>query len=355
MPADPRDGLVAQLRLSQEESVTVHALELRMMWRDIEGERRAKTKARKRARIDAFHQEFVKSVDAALSDQHEPPPITLFDPDVVRKRAQAVTERSRALIILIELMTFNPWFPDLRWDASTRKKSIRTAVEDLGGLTDDDRVIAEREFEALLVQIKRKQIRWGRVAALSVVGLGAGAATAGWAAPAVGALIGGSMGLAGAAATSAGLAMLGGGSIAAGGFGVVGGTILVTGVGGIFGAGTLGTAARFSRVGNAAILADAIKLDLVAKLVLATAEDRDQKIRRVAESLQQRINEFSDKINLLSERISTLKSERDRLTEENRQLREEIAQLREERDNAAMAKAALEVVRDRIPVGADHD
>lgn len=46
-------------------------------------------------------------------------------------------------------------------------------------------------------------------------------------ATALGAAIGGSMGLSGAAATSAGLAWLGGGSLAAGGFGMAGGTILV--------------------------------------------------------------------------------------------------------------------------------
>ena len=65
------------------------------------------------------------------------------------------------------------------------------------------------------------------IAAATAVVLTAGAA----AAPLVatfGTWIGGTMGLSGAAATSAGLALLGGGSIASGGFGMVGGATLVT-------------------------------------------------------------------------------------------------------------------------------
>lgn len=144
--------------------------------------------------------------------------------------------------------------------------------------------------------------------------------------------------------------MLGGGSLAAGGFGVFGGTILVTGVGGVFAASAAGATARFSRIGSAQVVADAIKLDLLAKLVLADAQDHDQKLRRVAEGLQSRINEFSDKINLLSERIANLKAENRRLDDENRSLKDELADLRADRAEAEKTRATLEVVLDRLPV-----
>lgn len=62
------------------------------------------------------------------------------------------------------------------------------------------------------------------------------AVTAGVAAPAIGTMIGGYLGLSGAAATSAGLALLGGGALSVGGFGMLGGTIVVIGGGGILGA-----------------------------------------------------------------------------------------------------------------------
>ena len=60
--------------------------------------------------------------------------------------------------------------------------------------------------------------------------------TGGLAAPAVGAALGGMMGLSGAAAASAGLATLGGGSLAAGGLGMAGGAAVVSGVAGTVGA-----------------------------------------------------------------------------------------------------------------------
>ena len=72
--------------------------------------------------------------------------------------------------------------------------------------------------------------------------LGVGAAcvlTGGLAAPAIGAAVGGIMGLSGAAATSAGLAAIGGGALAAGGLGMAGGTAIIEAVAG--GAGLVGT------------------------------------------------------------------------------------------------------------------
>ena len=63
------------------------------------------------------------------------------------------------------------------------------------------------------------------------------ALTGGAAAPFIGGIIGGVMGLSGAAAVSAGLAFLGGGAIAAGGLGMVGGTIALIGGGAILGSG----------------------------------------------------------------------------------------------------------------------
>ena len=53
-------------------------------------------------------------------------------------------------------------------------------------------------------------------------------ATGGLAAPFVGSMVGGAMGLSGAAATSAGLAAIGGGAIAVGGGGMAAGTAIVT-------------------------------------------------------------------------------------------------------------------------------
>lgn len=340
------DDLASQLQLSADEMTALHALRLQMMQLDVQRERRQKVREQKQNLIHQIHDAFLQDL---VANGDEIPDLDLFSASVASELARAVDRRSRAMILLIELMTFNPWFPSLSWVNAARKEALQSATEQLGGASQDDFDSAVAEFDALMKQLKRKSIKWGRVAAMSVVGLGVGVVTAGWAAPIVGGAIGGTLGLSGAAATSAGLAMLGGGSIAAGGFGVLGGTILVTGVSGVFAAGAAGATTRFSRIGAAAVVADAIKLDLLAKLVLADSQDRDQKLRRVAEGLQNRINDFSEKINLLSERIATLKSDNTRLRAENGSLKEELATLREERTSAENAKATLEVVLDRLP------
>ena len=347
------DDLAAQLELSSNEVIILHALRLQMMESDLNRERRDGNAERKRAVLAQFHQEFL----AALKDAGEKlPAADLFAADSAADLAGAVHLRSRAMILLIDLMTFDPWPDKLGWAKGAREDALQSAADMLAGVSQSDFDSAVKEFDALLRQLKRKSIKWGRVAAATAVGLGAGVLTAGWAAPVVGGAIGASLGLTGAAATSAGLALLGGGSLAAGGFGVFGGTILLTGVGGVFVAGAAGATARFSRVGAAQVMADAIKMDLLAKLVIADSVDRDQKLRRVAEGLQSRINEFSDKINLMSERIATLRAEkklaeddRNRVSDENRVLKEEIAKLREDVAEAEKAKGTLEVVLDRLP------
>lgn len=347
------DDLAAQLKMSSRELVTLHALRLQMMESDLSRERKEANTERKRAVLDQFHREFLAAFDASGG---EPPAADLFAAGTAADLAGAVHLRSRAMILLIDLMTFNPWPVNLGWAKGAREDALQSAADMLAGVSQSDFDAATAEFEALLRQLKRKSIKWGRVAAATAVGLGAGVLTAGWAAPVVGGAIGASLGLTGAAATSAGLALLGGGSLAAGGFGVFGGTILITGVGGAFVAGAAGATARFSRVGAAQVMADAIKMDLLAKLVIADSEDRDQKLRRVAEGLQNRINEFSDKINLMSERITILKAEKKlveddhkRVSEENRTLKEEITKLREDVAEAETARGTLEVVLDRLP------
>jgi len=340
------DGLADQLTLTESELTTLHALRLQMMRTDIARERREVTRENKQRISNAIHTEFLVEMRSAGYKLRSS---DLSEPGAPPRLAGGVQSRSRAMIVLIDLMTFSPWLPSMKWVASARSDSLQLAAEQLAGLSSDDLDVATKEFDALMRQLRRKSIKWGRVAMVSAVGLGVGVATAGAAAPAIGGLIGASLGLSGAAASSAGLAMLGGGTIAAGGFGMFGGTILVSGVGGVFGAGAAGATARFSRIGSAQIAADAIKLDLLAKLVLADAPDRDQKLRRVAEGLQSRINEYSEKISLLTERIVTLKAENKRLGDENRALRDELADLRAARAEAEKTKATLEVVRDRLP------
>ncbi|MFC4942528.1 hypothetical protein [Pseudonocardia sp. GCM10023141] len=258
-----------------------------------------------------------------------------------------VTSRSRAMLMMIELCAYQPWGEDAAWVARARRDALTTISGHLSALRPGDLQAVTEEFASVSRAVSRRNVRWGRLVAASAAGLVLGVATMGVAAPLIGAAVGGALGMSGAAATSAGLAFLGGGSLAAGGLGMAGGTALLTGVGAIGGAGAVAAGARWSGWSAGQIVIEAIKLDVVTRLVILDAEGDDEKARRVVEGLQARLDEVTTKIGLLSERLSGLRAENRLLTAENERLR---TQLEAERDDAAMAEAALQVVIDRFPV-----
>lgn len=355
-----------QFKLSTLELFALHALRRQIMRTDLRQEKNPKARERKRKIIRHQHSEFLAAMEP-VDDESLIAQVNIAD--AAKRLAGQIDKRSRAMILLVDLMTFNPWQPEDKWVPAARKEALKAAADQLAGVNADDLTAATKEFDALSKELRQKSIKWGRVAAIGVVGAAVGIATGGLAAPYIGGMIGASMGLSGAAATSAGLAALGGGSLAAGGFGVFGGTILVGGVGGVVAGGAAGAATRYSPAGTGEVVLDAIKLELMAKLVLNDSPDRDQKIRRVVEGLNYRLNEFSEKINLLSEQIvekrAEIKKLRDEkaqiagdnaslsdevrdLKQENNALREELNKLKEARTEAKEAVTTLEVIRDRI-------
>jgi hypothetical protein len=359
-------GAAAQLKLSSLEIFALHALRRQMMRTDLRNEKNAKAKERKRETIRRHHSDFLTAMESV---DNESLISEASATDAAKRLAGRIDKRSRGLILLIDLMTFNPWYPDDKWVPAARKEALSKAVDELAGVTPEDLAAATKEFDALSKELRQKSIKWGRVAAIGVVGAAVGVATGGLAAPYIGGMIGASMGLSGAAATSAGLAALGGGSLAAGGFGVFGGTILVGGVGGVVAGGAAGAATRYSPAGAGEVVLDAIKLDLLAKLVLNDAPDRDQKLRRVVEGLNYRLNEIAEQVNVLNDRIvekraeiKKLREEKSRvlgdndalsdevsnLRKENSALRDELNKLKEARTEAEEAVTTLEVIVDRI-------
>ena len=254
--------------------------------------------------------------------------------------------RERSLLLLVDLILFDPWPAKASWHPATRRTALEALADEFPHLdrTDLDRM--RDEHKLLLRRLRRKSVHWGKVAVIGAAGLAAGVATGGWAAPVIGAAIGSAAGLTGAAATSAGLATLGGGAIAAGGFGIAGGTALVTGLGGIAGAGAAAAGARWTPWTTGQVVADAMRLDLIARCVLIEAENRDEKQRRVVQSLQDRLEKVVADGERLLDRIRELSRENARLTAENKELRDE---LRRQHADAKRAEGALEVILDRLP------
>jgi hypothetical protein len=155
----------------------------------------------------------------------------LHEEDVLDELGRAVNNEARAALLVIELAAFSPWGDNkvIKRHEDPWRHQIRRFMAEL-----PVRLNAEAA-DRLLDRLEKSNNALSRtgpgapaIAALMAGGLVVGAATGGLAAPAVGNAVGQSvLGLAGAAATNAGLALLGGGSLAAGGFGMAGGTAVV--------------------------------------------------------------------------------------------------------------------------------
>lgn len=354
--------VVQELQFTDDEELVLTVLQQVMIGRDLVAEKaRARTEIKTR-----YRNEFAVAAASTYWSRPADLPDWAVEPaaaiaakvpahqrPLVEAAAAAfgphVGKRSRALLLTIELVAFQPWGEQASWVARARRDALAAVAGYLPALRPGDLDAVQSEFAAVSRAVARRNVRWGRLAAASAAGIVLGVATMGVAAPVIGAAVGGALGMSGAAATSAGLAFLGGGSVAAGGLGMAGGTALLTGVGALSGAGAAAASSRMTGWSAGRVVVDAIKLDVVARLVLLDAEGDDEKARRVVEGLQARLDEVTVKIRRLSEQIQALRAENTRLSAENRRLRD---RLEAEREDATMAGTALQVVIERIPVRA---
>lgn len=193
-------------------------------------------------------------------------------------------------IVLLETMIFKPYFQldkdkneNLKYDEDNHKKRIKELCKSLGfntNLLDEAKVIYEQGLEHIPPSTFWKTLT---IVLASVVLV---AITGGIAGPAIGGIIGGCMGLSGAAGVSAGLAFLGGGAIAAGGFGMAGGTIVLIGGGAIIGAGIgSGTTKLIELFSNSKdlMLRELSKLEAVSKAFLTKLPNAKEVIISVIE------------------------------------------------------------------------
>lgn len=299
------------LQLTAEEALVLTTLQQVMLGRDLIAEKNA-ARAELKTR---FRNEFAEAAEQAYWSKPEKLPEWARGPAAaiaakvpshqrryIEEAAAAfgpqIARRSRALLLGIELVAYQPWGEDASWVPRARRDALKAVAGYLPALRDGDLDAAQAEFTAVSRAVARRNVRWGRVAAASAAGLVLGVATMGAAAPLIGAAVGSALGLSGAAATSAGLAFLGGGSIAAGGFGMAGGTALLTGVGAIGGASAAAVGSRLTGWTSGQVVVEAIKLDVVTRLVILDAEGDDEKARRVVEGLQARLDEVTSKIGL---------------------------------------------------------
>lgn len=270
--------------------------------------------------------------------------------------AGTIGDTSRMHLMLIELYAFYPWptaskngesrpqssSPPVKasWVNKTRMESMNTLALKMPTGTETAVKQVDKKFKSILHRLQRKNTNWWKVAGVAIAGGAIGWLTMGLAAPAIGAAIGGAMGLSGAAATSAGLALLGGGSLAAGGLGMAGGTMLLAGIGSVVGGATAAKGGRVAGLTAGQVATETIKLQVLTDLVILKEQSDDEAARLVVESLNERLEEVQRTIASLVERLEALNRDKADLTEENRRLRDELKTQRQELE---IAKATLEL------------
>jgi hypothetical protein len=141
----------------------------------------------------------------------------------------------------VELATFTPYFQlkekDNEWDdLSFDEEDRKTYLDYCAGIMDESPYSLKMVWDVFNKTIE-KIVKANTGPNFTIVWAGLGAVLLLCLAPYLAGVIGGFMGLGGAAATSAGLALLGGGSLASGGFGMTGGYVVLMAGGAILGYG----------------------------------------------------------------------------------------------------------------------
>lgn len=247
--------------------------------------------------------------------------------------ASQVGDAADIISVLTELVVSNPWASDatLRYadfNETVRRIALAEIVNAVGSepgthalhveapdmWTDD---LLGKYFEqavSKMSDVKRRPKKWIYA---SIGAMGGAAIGALLLAPHVGALVGGSIGLTGAAGTSAGLALLGGGSIATGGLGMLGGTCLVAAAASAVGAGAGAVTEELSKQSLDANQ-EAFKLVITIEslrrfgredVVDVIRQSLDKRVRDLAGQGLQLSAEYADKKWILKEKLKTIDNE----------------------------------------------
>lgn len=227
-------------------------------------------------------------------------------------------DKVKQKLILFEAFLFKPYFNlnlkstsgfgkgEQKEKSFTKESYIRmeNLVKDISeksignsSYLDEAKAIYEKTLDELpndkIFSLKKKTF-------LTIAAAAAIAITGGLAAPAIGTIIGGIMGLSGAAATSAGLALLGGGAIAAGGGGMAAGTAVIIGGGALVGGAAGGYMGNALNENNTLVLTQLSKLITNIKIFIPNCDKEDaitsclKKLKVLRKSLSDEVQNISD-------------------------------------------------------------
>ena len=312
-----------KLELSADEDFVLTAWQYRMLQRDVAASKGKYLPAKRQVR-NTFRSAALEAMAQRDDDDWSPVVAAAVDriapasaaPDLEALESagpqvsSAVSKRSRALLLLIELYGFEPWDQG-KWDKAARGDTLAEAHQALEALHPEDLDAVASAYADAIKKLSGST-PWIKYAVLAGAGLGLGVLTGGLAAPAIAGAFGSIfLGYSGAVATTAGMAALGGGSIAAGGFGMAGGAALITGLTGMVGAGAAAMGGRASGFTVARVAADAIRLHVVTQLVVRDVEGDEDAAKAIVVSLRERVANLGAVVAALAERYEAVRAQLD--------------------------------------------
>ena len=312
-----------KLELSADEDFVLTAWQYRMLQRDVAASKGKYLPAKRQVR-NTFRTAALEAMAQRDDDDWSPVVAAAVDriapasaaPDlealesVGPQVSSAVSKRSRALLLLIELYGFEPWDQG-KWDKAARGDTLAEAHQALEALHPEDLDAVASAYADAIKKLSGST-PWIKYAVLAGAGLGLGVLTGGLAAPAIAGAFGSIfLRYSGAVATTAGMAALGGGSIAAGGFGMAGGAALITGLTGMVGAGAAAMGGRASGFTVARVAADAIRLHVVTQLVVRDVEGDEDAAKAIVVSLRERVANLGAVVAALAERYEAVRAQLD--------------------------------------------
>jgi hypothetical protein len=366
---DSDSDIERQFALTDEEAVVLAAAKLWLMEEDLAGDPDLGDRSKKAPIVEGYISELHLALRAASegieadSDSSREALDRIGDPrwvsgfsrylgDLSRDDARrelrswalmerlltTVSRRDRAVMLIIELAAFHPWPSGVKYERGLRERNLSRLVEAMAAPVGSDYLRQlDDELRRRARRFARKGINWTRFGVVAAGGAVLGAITGGLAAPLVGAAIGSTMGLSGAAASSAGLALLGGGSIAAGGLGMAGGTALVSASASLGSLGLASGVAWWRETSSNSVLTDAVKLDVLTEYVILREQTDSDKARLIIRRTEARLSEAEEEVAALRARVESLTG----VIDERDRTRDELEKVKQERDELTEQLADL--------------
>jgi hypothetical protein len=256
------------------------------------------------------------------------------------------------MMMLIDLVTFNPWSAGTKWVPAAHAEALHTAAGQLAALRPDDLAETLIAFDALMTVVGDKLGTTTIDAAIAAVKSSLSFTESRWATSKFGRRVNTALGLSDGTTRLTQLSALGTSAPDAGTEGMLGATILRP---------LVDSVPTDDESANQ-LMGDAIRLDLLVTQVFTHDPARNQVLRNMVIGLRSHINTLSDAINTMSARIVMLKTQIDQLSqpasssskpatadEQAAEIKAEVTQLRKHRARTQNVRHVLETVFERLP------